>query len=182
MYPHSPVDIAASSNVLKHMDWDGPGCDLNEDDIIHHMAMNGITQLVDNYEVPEQRNDRPGISSDHTVFDWFHVGEHYVYEWLAKCLPPEDTENVGPVPNSPSIPQPVLIDKHVDMGSRMAGNIPTDESINALDGTVVNLTSDMDGSLGNSIIPEHISPTNGNPIDLSNMNTAVPDKEMPTST
>ncbi|KAK0223802.1 hypothetical protein IW262DRAFT_1458863 [Armillaria fumosa] len=250
MYPHSPVDIAASSNVLEHMDWDGPGHNLNEDDIIHHMAMNGITQpmvdsaypygltfidrglstdsihadfysdvdhqrhiLLDTYGVPPTIDAHQGWwypdmqdiehirvlrhvqdyevpeRSDHTVFDWFHVGEHYVYEWLAECPPPEDTEDVGPVPDSPSIPQPVLIDEDMDMGIRTAGNIPTDESINALagdptrqDGTIVNLTSDTDGSLSNSITPEHISPTNGNPIDLSGMNTAVPDEEMPIPT
>lgn len=48
IYPHSCIDIAASSNVLEWLDWDGPGREMEEDDVIYHMAANGITQdMVD---------------------------------------------------------------------------------------------------------------------------------------
>lgn len=163
--PNEPnVNIAPSSNMLERMDWDTHGQDMTEDDVIRHLAYNGITQdmidsaypyevtyidrgistdsvhaefysdidvqrhvLLDAYGVPptidahrgwwypnatdlerirvlrhvqehELPERRPGMgnvkkserlesigtSQARTVYDWFHVGEHYIYEWLAE--------------------------------------------------------------------------------------------------
>ncbi len=38
------VNIAPSSNMLERMDWDAHGRDMTEDDVICHLAYNGITQ------------------------------------------------------------------------------------------------------------------------------------------
>ncbi|KAK0494263.1 hypothetical protein EDD18DRAFT_1107291 [Armillaria luteobubalina] len=126
------------------MDWEGSEWDMSEDDIegyrwilcmqntiltwinsgmfywIHMVypplltpirvggiPMHRISNIFEYYDIP---------ASDHTVNDWFHIGEHYVYKWLLEHPPPDDAEDAVPVPDSPPEPQPVTIDKDVEMG------------------------------------------------------------------
>lgn len=72
IYPHSRVDIAPSSNMLEQLDWDGPGHDMEEDDVIRHMAYNGITQnMVDSaYPYALTFIDR-GLSTDSAHADFY---------------------------------------------------------------------------------------------------------------
>ncbi|KAK0211844.1 hypothetical protein IW262DRAFT_1301313 [Armillaria fumosa] len=198
--PQAPVEISSSTNILEHMEWDGSGWDMDEDDVIHHMAHNGLTQpmvdsaypygltfidrglstdsahtefyveidqrrhvLLDTYGVPptidahqgwwypdtqdlkrirvlrhvqsyestDKRTSNSGTTSTRPIYDWFHVGEHYVYEWLAECPPPSDAYHAKPMTGSPLLPRPVAsLDEDVEMDNRScstgAGSLDTD--------------------------------------------------------
>ncbi|KAK0228078.1 hypothetical protein IW262DRAFT_1455276 [Armillaria fumosa] len=242
----SPVEIAPSTNVFEWMEWDGLGHDMDEDDIITHMAFNGTTQsmvdsaylygltfidrglstdsahaefylevdqqrhiLLDMYGIPptidahqgwwypdaqdlerihvlrhvqsyeamDKRVYNAGITSIRPIYDWFHVGEHYVYEWLAERPPPNDVYTNNSVSGSSPTPHPnISINEDVEMDNRVAGNIPTMEISSALagdcqDGVTTERNSNAAESMDAGITHA------GN--HASTSETVVPDKEMP---
>ncbi|PBK81852.1 hypothetical protein ARMGADRAFT_1039052 [Armillaria gallica] len=86
---------------------------------------------VQEYELPDcrttigdakklERAESMGTSSTRTLYDWFHVGEHYIYEWLAERPPPSDLSHLSP-PRSPPISS---IDEDVEMNNHTVGIIP----------------------------------------------------------
>ncbi|KAK0485573.1 hypothetical protein EDD18DRAFT_1111373 [Armillaria luteobubalina] len=158
--PNSSIMIVPLSNVLECMDWDGSGCDLDEDDVIHHMAANGITQAmvnsaylygltfidrdaqdlehirvlchVQDYESTDKQTPNISTNTMRLVYDWFHVGEHYVYEWLAERPPPNNTDDMTPVSGLSDTPCPeASVDEDMDMDGRVVGMVPTERSSSA---------------------------------------------------
>ncbi|PBK60270.1 hypothetical protein ARMSODRAFT_982387 [Armillaria solidipes] len=245
------VEITALSNVLERMEWDGHGRDLTEDNVIRHLAYNGITQdmissaypygitfidhglstdsvhadfysdidihrhvllgaygipptidahhgwwypdtsdlecirvlrHVQEYDLPERRPTIGNVkkaehaessetSSTCTLYNWFHIGEHYIYEWLAARPPPTDDE-AGPVSHlsSPRSPPKSSQDDDMEMTqpaneSTMASGSDTTPAIelHRQDGLVAVATVHMDGSMdtgtGNPVIADVNSQT-----------------------
>lgn len=261
------IEIAPSSNVLERMDWEASGREMEDDDVIRHMASNGITQpmvdstypygltfidrglstdsihaefysdvdrqrhvLLDTYSVPspidahqgwwypdaqdleririlrhiqeyeapdprkQDRRESIGTNLTCTLYDWFHVGEHYVYEWLAERPPPDDIGDALPVSEAPNTPRLSLsIDEDVDMGLRATGDTPIAGPVPApagdpthQDGTAFDTSVNADGPLGTDIdidVGNHIgssmlniSEVIPNPIEPSP--PAMPDEDM----
>ncbi|PBK86162.1 hypothetical protein ARMGADRAFT_1035877 [Armillaria gallica] len=219
--PLIPDSLQEYYNMLKQLDWDGPGHDMEEDDVIQHMADNvhtlmhshlstdsthanfylEVNQLhhvllntygtpptldshlgwwypdahdiehrrvlhhVQDYKAPDRhlstegrRADRKldeqdgGSGSNRTLYEWFHIGEHYLYKWLVEHPPPEDT---CPVSDASLTPHPIIAsDEDVVMDHHSLGSIPVAGSRLALasnitrqDGTVVSNITDMARSL-----------------------------------
>ncbi|KAK0214971.1 hypothetical protein IW262DRAFT_1300215 [Armillaria fumosa] len=248
--PQALVEISSSTNVLEHMEWDGSRWDMDEDDVIHHMAHNGLTQpMVDSaypygltfidcglstdsahaefyveidqrqhvllntygmpptidthqgwwyldvqdlerirvlchiqsYESTDKRTSNSGMTSTRPIYDWFHVGEHYVYEWLAERPPPSDAYHTKPMTGSPLLPprgyqnrspahrvgtfvqkinQKVVasLDEDVEMDNRVRVNLSPTEASSApsgslarQDGDAAEPVSDAAGSLDTDI-------------------------------
>ncbi len=196
----SIIRIGQSTSVLECMEWDAQGRDLSEDDVIEHLAINGITQamidstypygvtyidrglstdsshadfysdidqqrheLLDTYGIPptidahqgwwypdahdveriktlrhvqdfEAPERRAGESSftppNRPIFDWFHVGEHYAYEWLAE-RPPLDTADPEPRVPSPRLNEDVVMAQNSNAGPELApaGESPRQDGI-----------------------------------------------------
>ncbi|PBK65441.1 hypothetical protein ARMSODRAFT_1022250 [Armillaria solidipes] len=205
----STIRIAESSNVLERMEWDAQGRDLSEDDVIKHLAVNGITQamidsaypygvtfidrglstdsshadfyldinqhhhvLLDTYSIPPMIDAHQGwwypdahddfeaperwvgesssTSLDCPVFDWFHVGEHYAYEWLAERPPPIGLASCVLSPQS----LPLSVDEDVVMDLNMNGTLPITGpnltltgNVPCQDGTIAMAIAQMGGSI-----------------------------------
>ncbi|PBK92974.1 hypothetical protein ARMGADRAFT_1030434 [Armillaria gallica] len=263
--PNEPnIVIAPSSNVLEHMEWDAHGRDMTEDDVIRHLAGNGVTQemvdsaypygvtfidcgistesvhadfysdidsqrhvLLEAYSVPptidahrgwwypdssdlerirlpERRSaigdvkkseciESAGTSNSRTVFDWFHVGEHYIYEWLSERPPPVNDEALGThVPRSPSPQSPPKSsqDEDVDMTQQAEQPAPVGgpnmtpvTEIHHQEGPVAVATAHMDGSRDTTIIDigmgTVVDPVNHTIQIVPVNNTPKPNEEMP---
>ncbi len=92
-------------------------------------------------------------SQAHTIYDWFHVGEHYIYEWLAEQPPPSNDEGPASRASSPPLPPKLSQDKDVDMtltnaGSTLNMGSGTTPAINPVseEGAVAVATAQMAGS------------------------------------
>ncbi|KAK0479001.1 hypothetical protein EDD18DRAFT_1113975 [Armillaria luteobubalina] len=213
---NSSIVIVPLSNVLEHMDWDGLGHDLDEDNVIRHMAANGITQAmvdsaylygltfidrdvqdlerirvlchVQDYESTDKQTPNVSTNTMRPVYDWFHVGEHYVYEWLAERPPLNNTDDMTPMSGSSDTPHPeASVDEDVDMDGRVVGTVPTERSSSApasvsarQDGVVSELALEMTGSLDADITCLSIMVGMGtnHTSNMHNDTTSAPDKEM----
>ena len=70
--------------------------------------------------------ENTGTSLTRPIYDWFHVGEHYIYEWLAE-RPPPTTGVEDDLVSSMSPPISLLqssIDEDVEMGHTMSSVLP----------------------------------------------------------
>ncbi|KAK0429655.1 hypothetical protein EV421DRAFT_1914262 [Armillaria borealis] len=219
------VEVAPSSNVLECMEWDAPGRDMEEDDIIQSsgvqwdysvyevyppipfmqefysdidlhrrvlLATYGVPPMLDphqgwwypdaqdlerihilryvqDYEAPDRRL----LSTDTTrmtrpVYDWFHVGEHYIYEWLAERPPPSNGDDIIPTSELSNDARP--IDEDVHMDNSAAGNVPPVGSVIAPTGDLTRQDGTMSntaGSLDVGIVHLSIAAISGSSIGFN---------------
>ncbi|KAK0232793.1 hypothetical protein IW262DRAFT_1451368 [Armillaria fumosa] len=91
-----------------HQGWWYPDThDLECIQVLHH---------VQDYESTDRHNHTTGTTSIHPIYNWFHVGEHYVYEWLSERPPPNEGNGLTEVSSSSATPRLVItLDEDMEM-------------------------------------------------------------------
>ncbi|KAK0459044.1 hypothetical protein IW261DRAFT_1579035 [Armillaria novae-zelandiae] len=144
-----------------------------------------VLRHIQSYENPDKRSYNSRASAACPVYDWFHVGEHYIYEWLSERPPPTDAYSNTSMSGSSSKPCPITISEDMEMDNQVAGTIPIVRSssapvVNHQDGVTVEPSSTTAGPI--DIDDTHqLAITDSRDRD-TNPITVIPDEDMPEDT